>query len=120
MAGMAVDRSDGPGALASRDAPQASTDADFDVDEQGLALAVELDRLVHAEPGLERHAPPRTGIYLWRPRGLDATEVRSRIRGAFVSLAHHGGSAWLRSVSANPMADPARVVAAVLEAAGTG
>ena len=85
-----------------------------------MELAVELDRLVRAEPGLERHAPPRTGIYLWRPRGLDATEVRSRIRGAFVSLAHHGGSAWLRSVSANPMADPARVVAAVLEAAGTG
>ena len=81
-----------------------------------MDLAAELDYLVEAQPALERYAPPRAGVYLWRPRGVDPAEVRAKLRGAYVSLARHRGETWLRSVAANPMADPARVVNAVLEA----
>jgi L-2,4-diaminobutyrate decarboxylase len=87
--------------------------------ERCMDLVAELDRRVDAEPRLERFAPPRAGVYLWRPRGVDPAQVRAGLRGAYVSLARHRDEWWLRSVAANPMAEPARVVDAVLEAAAS-
>jgi L-2,4-diaminobutyrate decarboxylase len=75
------------------------------------------DRIV-AEPSLELFAQPETGVVAWRVRGADSAAVRDRMTDAWVSTATIGDAVWLRSVAANPRADPDRVVDAVLTAAG--
>lgn len=42
--------------------------------------------------------------------------LRDRLEGAFVSLASLGNDIWLRSVVANPQADPTLVVERVIAA----
>jgi L-2,4-diaminobutyrate decarboxylase len=84
--------------------------------ERCMELAGALAERIQDEPKLELFAPPTTGVVLWRPRHADAREVRSRMRGAFVSLTDVKGETWLRSVAANPHADPGRVVDSVLAA----
>lgn len=88
--------------------------------ERCMALAEELASLVRAHPELELFAEPSCGVLAWRPRGIeDLRGLRARMRGAFVSLTQIGDSLWLRSVAANPMAEPARVVESVLAARGS-
>ncbi|TAM60332.1 aspartate aminotransferase family protein [bacterium] len=85
--------------------------------ERCMALAEELAALVRAHPELELFAEPVCGVLAWRPRGGgDLRGLRARMRGAFVSLAQIDGSIWLRSVAANPLAQPQRVLEAVLAA----
>lgn len=55
-------------------------------------------------------------MVLWRAAGLPAAEVQARLKGAFVSLSTVHAETWLRSVAANPNADPDLVVDAGLEA----
>jgi L-2,4-diaminobutyrate decarboxylase len=88
--------------------------------ERCMALAEELASLVRVHPELELFAEPSCGVLAWRPRGIeDLRGLRARMRGAFVSLTQIGDSLWLRSVAANPMAEPARVVESVLAARGS-
>lgn len=84
--------------------------------ERCMDIAAELAALVEAEERLELWAPPVTGVVLWLPREGDADAVRARLTGAFVSAAEVAGERWLRSVSANPMAEPRLVVERVLAA----
>jgi L-2,4-diaminobutyrate decarboxylase len=84
--------------------------------ERCMELAGALAARVRSEPALELFAPPTTGVVLWRPRHADAREIRARMRGAFVSLTDVRGETWLRSVAANPHADPGRVVDSALAA----
>lgn len=79
-------------------------------------LAVRLAHRVGRERDLTTFAAPVTGILLWRAAGVEVAELRRRMRGAFVSLSSVHGETWLRSVAANPNADPDRVVDAVLDA----
>lgn len=83
-----------------------------------MDLAQHLARLVEDHPGLELFAQPTTGVVLWRPSGIDPFAVRSRLRRSFVSHANLDGERWLRSVAANPMADPELVVEDVVAVAG--
>jgi len=83
-----------------------------------MHISVELAERVSKEPELELFRQPTTGVVLWRRRGSDAATTRRRLTKAFVSLTEFQGERWLRSVAANPMADPNRVVDAVLEIAG--
>lgn len=84
--------------------------------EADMALAGELSDLVAAAPELELWHPPVTGVVNWRPRGRPPADVRERLDGAWVSLTDVAGQTWFRSVAANPLADPRRVVGAVLRA----
>jgi len=81
-----------------------------------MDLAQRLADRVRDEPRLELFGPPVTGVVLWRPADEPAGEVQSRIKGAFVSLTSVHGESWLRSVAANPNANPDLVVDAVLAA----
>ena len=82
-----------------------------------MALAERLAERIAQEPELELFAPPRTGVVLWRPRKqIDLDLLIGRLEGAFVSKARIGEKQWLRSVAANPMADPDLVVDRVLAA----
>lgn len=71
-----------------------------------MRIAERLADIVDASPDFELYAPPTTGIVLWRPIGEDAVNLRERLRDAYVSTAYVGQDRWLRSVAANPMADP--------------
>jgi L-2,4-diaminobutyrate decarboxylase len=81
-----------------------------------MELAQRLAARVRHEPRLELFRAPVTGVVLWRPVNEPAAEVQPRVEGAFVSLTTVHGESWLRSVAANPKADPDLVVDAVLAA----
>lgn len=81
-----------------------------------MEIAAELARQVAGHEQLELFAEPTTGVVLWRPRGTDPRMLRDRLEGAFVSLASLGKDIWLRSVAANPQADPTLVVERVIAA----
>jgi L-2,4-diaminobutyrate decarboxylase len=87
--------------------------------ESDMAIAQRLADRVQAEPGLELWGQPRTGVVVWRPREGDPQRIRERLRDGWVSTATLDGQVWFRSVAANPMADPDRLVDAVLRAIGS-
>lgn len=73
---------------------------------QALAAAI-------IEEDLTLWRPPVSGVVNWRVPGVEVAEVRDRIHGAWISQADIAGEPWLRSVAANPLADPQVVVDAV-------
>ena len=94
-----------------RDGVAARIDAD-------IALADHLGELVLAAPELELWRPPVTGVVNWRPREASSHDLRDRLHEAWVSVATVDGETWLRSVAANPRADPAHIVRGVRTALG--
>jgi L-2,4-diaminobutyrate decarboxylase len=82
-----------------------------------MQLADDLAALVEADPSLELRARPQTGVVLWRTVHGDPLRIKSRLRDAFVSVVELSGRRWLRSVAANPLADPELVVRSVRAAA---
>lgn len=84
--------------------------------EHCMQLAERLAARIAHEPDLELFGNPVTGVVLWRPRSVTPSLVRDRMEDAFVSLTHIGDESWLRSVAANPQADPDRVVDSALSA----
>jgi len=86
--------------------------------EHCMRLAGELADQVASQPRLELFRRPVTGVVLWRPAGADPAEVRGRLTQSFMSVADVAGQRWFRSVAANPMADPRRVVEDVVAALG--
>ena len=79
-----------------------------------MDIASRLADAVEEDPRLELHSGPETGVVVWRPVAAgDLGELRERMQRAFVSLTSVAGERWLRSVSANPMADPELVLAEV-------
>ncbi len=77
--------------------------------DQTMVLADRLHRLVNLHPGLEARTAPQSGVVNWRrlDRKLPTSDE------VFVSTAVIEGETWLRSVAANPMADPDLVVSAI-------
>lgn len=94
---------------------------------EGVAELIELtmdaaDRLaalIGDEPALELWGEPASGIVVWRPVGADPDAARARLTDAWVSVSTLEGERWLRSVAANPWADPDLVVRAVLAASAS-
>jgi len=84
--------------------------------DEGMAKAEQLAALVDADPRFELWGPPTTGVVVWRPTALSAADVRARLVDAWVSLTDIDGELWLRSVAANPSADPTHVFERVVAA----
>ena len=84
--------------------------------EHCMELSEALATRVETEPELELFDHPVTGVTLWRSVNSEPTCVRNQLEDAFVALAEVGGETWFRSVAANPMAEPDRVVEGVLSA----
>ncbi|MEC9328988.1 MAG: pyridoxal-dependent decarboxylase, partial [Pseudomonadota bacterium] len=84
--------------------------------EADMDKADHLAALVRADNRFELWGPNRTGVIVWRPREAQAEEIRSRIKQAWVSLTEINGEMWLRSVAANPSADPDFLFAQVVDA----
>ena len=83
-----------------------------------MEIAARLCELIEADERLELCSGPETGVVVWRPLSdVDLDALRARMERGFVSITELDGERRLRSVSANPMADPELVVAEVLRAA---
>ncbi|MEL6894332.1 MAG: pyridoxal-dependent decarboxylase, partial [Actinomycetota bacterium] len=79
-----------------------------------MELADELHRLVVEHPDLEARTTPQSAVLNWRHRRHPADAVQASLPDdVFVSSATIDGERWLRSVGANPMADPSHIVDAV-------
>lgn len=84
--------------------------------ESDMAKADQLADLVQGDSRFELWGPNRSGVIVWRPRQVRAEEVRARLQQAWVSLTEIDGEMWLRSVAANPSADPEFLFAQVADA----
>lgn len=87
-----------------RDGVQAHIDS-------GMATAGALADAITAA-GFTVWRPPVAGVVNWRVPGVSVDDVQDRLQGAWMSRTDIAGEPWLRSVAANPMADPQIVVAA--------
>ncbi len=84
-----------------------------------ISLAERLVARIESHRDLEQWGTgPGSGVIAWRHKTVDSRTIQSNLEGAFVSVTNINGEDWLRSVAANPLADPDRVVNAVLAAAG--
>lgn len=85
-----------------------------------MALADELAKHVDAAEDLESRSAPSSGVLCWRHKGVGVEDIKRHLPDdVFVSSTTIDGEPWLRSVAANPRADPAAVVAGVLQAAAS-
>lgn len=83
-----------------------------------MDLADELWSLVEAHDDLEARSKPCAGVVCWRHRTVPVETIRANLRAdVMVSETIIDGAPWLRSVAANPMANPSLVMQAVLAAA---
>ena len=83
-----------------------------------MELVEELAELVDAHDDLESRSAPSSGVLCWRHRRVSVDDIKRHLpEGVLVSTTTINGEPWLRSVAANPSADPANVVAGVLQAA---
>jgi len=83
-----------------------------------MDLADELADLVDQHDELETRTAPQSGVVCWRHRDVEVEALKTNLPDeVFVSSTVADSQPWLRSVAANPGADPALVVDAVLLAA---
>lgn len=86
--------------------------------DRSMELADELHELVDSSDDLIARSPPHAGVLCWRHRRVDPDTIKAQLGDeAFVSTTVVDGEPWLRSVAANPCADPSLVVRAVQRAA---
>jgi L-2,4-diaminobutyrate decarboxylase len=68
-----------------------------------MAMAAELAALVVDDKRLELLAPPETGMVVWRPVVVDATEkLHASLPPGSTSLTTLPSGRWLRNVAASP------------------
>ncbi len=101
-------------------APLAATLLAYGVDgvaqwiDHTMNLAEQLYQLIERHPELEARTPPQSGVVNWRR--IDRSHpITAADQGVFVSTTTIEGEPWLRSVAANPMADPELVVNVVAD-----
>jgi len=83
-----------------------------------MALIDELAELVDAHDDLESRSAPSSGVLCWRHTTVSVDDIKRHLPDdVVVSSTTINGEPWLRSVAANPGADPAKVVAGVFQAA---
>ncbi len=83
-----------------------------------MELADELAALADEHDDLETRSAPHSGVVCWRHRRVDVPTIMERLPDdVVVSTTVVDDRPWLRSVAANPAADPALVIDAVLLAA---
>jgi L-2,4-diaminobutyrate decarboxylase len=86
--------------------------------DNSMTLADELAALVMAHADLELRSAPNCGVVCWRHKSVSVDDIKRHLPDdVMVSSTTINGEPWLRSVAANPNANPAKVVAGVLQAA---
>ncbi|MCL1592808.1 MAG: pyridoxal-dependent decarboxylase [Actinomycetia bacterium] len=83
-----------------------------------MALSLKLVDGIASHQRLEQlGSGPGTGVIAWRHTNVPSRTIQRHLVDAFVSVTVIDDEDWLRSVAANPFADPDHVIAAVLAAA---
>ncbi len=83
-----------------------------------MGLAETLHDLIETHPELEVRSRPQSGVVNWRHRSVPTRSLHQGLtEDVFVSMTTIDGEPWLRSVAANPNADPELVVEGVLASA---
>lgn len=86
--------------------------------DHSMTLTDTLHELVESSSDFVPRSSPQTGVLCWRHRTAPAAQIQDNLgRGTFVSTTTVDGVSWLRSVAANPMADPDAVLSAARRAA---
>ena len=86
--------------------------------DKSMSLADKLAALVMAHADLELRSAPNCGVLCWRHKSVSVDDIKRHLPDdVMVSSTTINGEPWLRSVAANPNANPAKVVAGVLQAA---
>ena len=86
--------------------------------DKSMSLADELAALVIAHADLELRSAPNCGVICWRHKSVSTDDIKRNLPDdVMVSSTTIYGEPWLRSVSANPNANPAKVVEGVIQAA---
>lgn len=86
--------------------------------DHSMALADQLHELVDSSDDFTARSTPHTGVLCWRHNTISPADITARLSdNAFISTTTIDGEQWLRSVAANPLADPALVYHAAREAA---
>lgn len=89
-----------------------------DMLDQSMALAYEMYELVVASPDFVVRSAPNAGVLCWRHETVSPDDTKANLASdAFISTTIVHGEPWLRSVAANPMADPQLVLHAARTAA---
>ena len=83
-----------------------------------IATARELYERLESDRRIETWGPPRTGINVFRPVDGDVDGLLSVLPAGVLSTCHLDDHPWLRSVAANPLANPAEILAAIDAALG--
>lgn len=86
--------------------------------DRSMDLAEQLAELVDAHDDLETRSAPHCGVVCWRHKTVSVEAIKQHLPDeVFVSTTTIDGQGWLRSVAANPSANPLHVVDGVLLAA---
>ena len=86
--------------------------------DRSMELADELHDLIDQSDDFVARSEPHTGVVCWRHKTVAAHEIKANLDGeVFVSTTVIDGEPWIRSVAANPMADPQLVIEGVRRAA---
>lgn len=89
--------------------------------DRSMELAAELHNLIEESDDFVARSEPHTGVVCWRHGSVPPETIKANLDdGVFVSTTVVDGESWLRSVAANPMADPAMVIEGVRRAASLG
>ena len=86
--------------------------------DKGMELADELYELVEVSKDFTARSAPHTGVLCWRHNAVTPADLQAQLpRDTFISTTTVDGEPWLRSVAANPMANPVAVLNAARAAA---
>ncbi len=86
--------------------------------DRSIALADDLHELIEQSDDFIARSTPRSGVVCWRHTSVTPEQIKASLLGeVFVSTTVVEGEPWLRSVAANPMANPAAVIDGVRRAA---
>jgi L-2,4-diaminobutyrate decarboxylase len=81
-----------------------------------MGNAALLAQALSRDPNWRLFAEPETGVVLFRPISDDCESALARLPTGLASSTRINGEAWLRCVAANPNADIAAVLEAVVKA----
>ncbi len=83
-----------------------------------IAIASPITAAITANADLELRSAPNCGVLCWRHKSVSVDDIKRHLPDdVMVSSTTINGEPWLRSVAANPNANPAKVVAGVIRAA---
>jgi hypothetical protein len=81
--------------------------------ESGSAAIGAVAQALFERDDVEVFAAPHTGVLLWRPVSRDVEDVAATLGAQRARTVFAAGHRWIRNVVANPLTDPADLLASI-------